>query len=64
MTGRGWRRPPTRAVSNAKGGIGGMQHAQDKQQVILGLTPDTWRIVDYVRDVVIILGLMFGAMYI
>jgi hypothetical protein len=41
-----------------------MQHAQDKQQVILGLTPDTWRIVDYVRDVVIILGLMFGAMYI
>jgi hypothetical protein len=40
-----------------------MQHAQDKQQVTLGLTPDTWRIVGYVRDVVIILSIMFGAMY-
>jgi hypothetical protein len=31
--------------------------------VRLGLTPDAWRIIGYVRDVVIILGVMFGAMY-
>jgi hypothetical protein len=29
----------------------------------MALTPDTWRIIGYVRDIVIILGIMFGAMY-
>jgi hypothetical protein len=25
--------------------------------------PDTWRIIGYVRDVIVILGILFGAMY-
>jgi hypothetical protein len=29
----------------------------------MALTPDTWRIIGYVRDVVIILGIMVGAMF-
>jgi hypothetical protein len=29
----------------------------------MGLTPDTWRIIGYVRGMVIILGIMFGATY-
>jgi hypothetical protein len=31
---------------------------------VMGLTPDTWRIIGYVRGMVIILGIMFGATYV
>jgi hypothetical protein len=40
-----------------------MLHAEEKPSVRLGISPDTWRIVGYVRDIVIILGILFGAMY-
>jgi len=40
-----------------------MLHVEKKLSAMLGLSPDTWRIVGYVRDIVIILGILFGAMY-
>ena len=40
-----------------------MLHAEEKPSAMFGLSPDTWRIVGYVRDIVIILGILFGAMY-
>ena len=36
---------------------------QEKERTRFGLKPKTWRMIGYVRDVVIILGIMFGAMY-
>jgi hypothetical protein len=40
-----------------------MLHAEEKPPIRFGISPDTWRIVGYVRDIVIILGILFGAMY-
>jgi hypothetical protein len=40
-----------------------MPHVEERAPLRLGLTPDTWRIIGYVRDLVIILGILFGAMY-
>jgi hypothetical protein len=40
-----------------------MLHAEERRLVRLGLSPGTWRIIGYVRDIVIILGILFGAMY-
>jgi hypothetical protein len=40
-----------------------MLHIPERQSGVMGLTPDTWRVIGYVRDIVIILGIMFGAMY-
>jgi hypothetical protein len=40
-----------------------MLHVAEKQQSRLGFTPRTWRIVGYVRDVVIISAVVLGAMY-
>jgi hypothetical protein len=36
---------------------------QERERTRFGLTPRTWRLIGYVRDVAIILGIMFGAMY-
>ena len=33
-----------------------MLHAEEKPSAMFGLSPDTWRIVGYVRDIVIISG--------
>jgi hypothetical protein len=30
---------------------------------MMALTPDTWRIIGYVRDIVVILGIALGALY-
>jgi hypothetical protein len=32
--------------------------------MILGLTPETWRVVGYVRDAVVILAIAIGGMYV
>jgi hypothetical protein len=40
-----------------------MGHAEGRRSVRLSLTPETWRIIGYVRDIVTILGILFGAMY-
>jgi hypothetical protein len=40
-----------------------MPHVEERVPLRFGLAPDTWRIIGYVRDLVIILGILFGAMY-
>jgi hypothetical protein len=41
-----------------------MLHVEEKPPAaMLGLSPRTWRIVGHVRDIVVILGILFGAMY-
>jgi hypothetical protein len=30
---------------------------------MMALTPDTWRIIGYVRDIVVIIGIALGALY-
>jgi hypothetical protein len=40
-----------------------MLHVEAKQQLRPGFTSRTWRIIGYVRDIVIISGIVFGAMY-
>jgi hypothetical protein len=37
------------------------EHMREKHP--MRFTPDTWRIVGYVRDVLIILSIAFGALY-
>jgi hypothetical protein len=34
------------------------------QSLKLGLTPDTWRVIGYLRDVLIILIIALGALYV
>jgi hypothetical protein len=40
-----------------------MGHVEERAPVRLGLTSDTWRTIGYVRDLIVILGILFGAMY-
>jgi hypothetical protein len=54
-------RPSTGAAESGEGQR--MPHVEERAPLRLGLTPDTWRIIGYVRDLVIILGILFGAMY-
>jgi hypothetical protein len=32
--------------------------------MIFGLTPETWRVIGYVRDAVVILAIVAGGMYV
>jgi hypothetical protein len=36
---------------------------EEKEPTRFGLTPKTWRMIGYVRDVLIILGIALGAWY-
>jgi hypothetical protein len=38
-------------------------HAEEKSSAMWGLSPHAWSIIGYVRDIVIILGSLFGVMY-
>jgi hypothetical protein len=40
-----------------------MLHGDENPQVRLGVTPRAWSIIGYVRDIDIILGILFGAIY-
>jgi hypothetical protein len=46
-----------------RGADGEVLDVRERQRGIFGLSSDTWRVIGYVRDVLIIFVIMFGAMY-
>jgi hypothetical protein len=40
-----------------------MLHVESRQRMVLGLTPDAWRAIGYVRDALVILVITVGGMY-